>query len=61
MKWADIIVINNISNFGGNYTARIVGKGKEFGKLVHFDTDDLLTDLYEGHRLKDTYEKVSTI
>jgi glycosyltransferase involved in cell wall biosynthesis len=57
MKWADVIVINNISNFGGNYTARIVGKGKEFGKLVHFDTDDLLTDLYEGHRLKDTYEK----
>ena len=56
MKWADVVMTQNISNFGGHYTARIVGKAKEFGKFVHFDTDDLLTDLYEGHRLKKVYE-----
>jgi len=57
MKWADIIWTNNISNWGGPYTARMVGKAKEFGKFVHFDTDDLLTDLYKGHRLYDTYKE----
>jgi len=57
MKWADIIWTNNISNWGGPYTARIVGKAKEFGKFVHFDTDDLLTDLYKGHRLYETYKE----
>lgn len=57
MKWADIIVTNNLSNFGANYTARIVGKAKEFGKFVHYDTDDLLTDLYEGHRLYGVYKE----
>ena len=57
MKWADIIWTNNISNWGGPYTARIVGKAKEFGKFVHYDTDDLLTDLYEGHRLYNTYKE----
>jgi len=56
MKWADVIVLNNLTNFGGNYTARIVGKGKEFGKFVHYDTDDLLTNLYEGHRLYGVYK-----
>tara|TARA_R110000824_G_scaffold31410_4_gene102299 strand:- start:297 stop:1523 length:1227 start_codon:yes stop_codon:yes gene_type:complete len=57
MKWADIVWTNNISNWGGPYTARIVGKAKEFGKFVHYDTDDLLTDLYKGHRLYDTYKE----
>jgi len=57
MKWADIVWTNNISNWGGPYTARIVGKAKEFGKFVHFDTDDLLTDLYEGHRLYGVYKE----
>ena len=57
MKWADIIWTNNISNWGGPYTARIVGKAKEFGKFVHYDTDDLLTDLYEGHRLYGVYKE----
>ena len=57
MKWADVIWTNNISNWGGPYTARIVGKAKEFGKFVHYDTDDLLTDLYEGHRLYGTYKE----
>jgi glycosyltransferase involved in cell wall biosynthesis len=57
MKWADIVWTNNISNFGGPYTARLVGKAKEFGKFVHFDTDDLLTELYEGHRLYGIYKE----
>ena len=56
MHWADIVMTQNICNFGGQYTARIVGKAKEFGKFVHFDTDDLLTDLYDGHRLKQVYK-----
>ena len=56
MHWADIVMTQNISNFGGQYTARIVGKAKEFGKFVHYDTDDLLTDLYDGHRLKQVYK-----
>jgi len=57
MKWADIIFTQNLSNFGGNYTARIVGKAKEFGKFVHYDTDDLLTNVYEGHRLYNVYKE----
>ena len=47
MKWADVIIINNISNFGGNYAARVAGKAKEFGKFLQMDTDDLLTGLYK--------------
>lgn len=57
LKWADIVVVNNLSNFGANYTARIVGKAKEFGCFVHYDTDDLLTELYPGHRLYDLYKE----
>jgi len=56
LKWCDVVVVSNISNFGGQYTARIIGKAKLFGKFVHFDTDDLLTDLYDDHRLKQVYE-----
>ena len=57
MKWADIVFTQNLSNYGGNYTARIVGKAKEFGKFVHYDTDDLLTNIYEGHRLFKVYKE----
>ena len=57
MKWADIVFTQNLSNYGGNYTARIVGKAKEFGKFVHYDTDDLLTNIYEGHRLFNVYKE----
>jgi glycosyltransferase involved in cell wall biosynthesis len=57
MKWADIVFTQNLSNFGGNYTARIIGKAKEFGKVVHYDTDDLLTNIYEGHRLYGVYKE----
>jgi len=57
MKWADVVFTQNLSNFGGPYTARIVGKAKEFGKFVHYDTDDLLTNVYEGHRLEKVYKE----
>jgi len=57
MKWADIIFTQNLSNFGGPYTARIVGKAREFGKFMHYDTDDLLTDVYKGHRLEKVYQE----
>jgi glycosyltransferase involved in cell wall biosynthesis len=57
MKWADIIFTQNLCNYGGNYTARIIGKGKEFGKFVHYDTDDLLTNIYPGHRLYHVYKE----
>ena len=57
LKWADIVFTQNLSNFGGPYTARVVGKAKEYGCLVHYDTDDLLTNLYPGHRLYDVYKQ----
>lgn len=57
MKWADVIMINNISNFGGPYTARCVGLAREFGKFVHTDTDDLLTELYDEHKLAGVYKE----
>lgn len=57
LHWADIVMTNNISNYGGQYTARVVGKAKEFKKLFWFDTDDLLTELYEGHHLKKVYDE----
>ena len=56
IDWADVVMVNNISNFGGPYTVRVVSVAKEKGKFVHFDTDDLLTDLYEEHRLYETYK-----
>ena len=57
LKWADVVVINNITNFGGNYAARVIGKAQEFGKFVQMDTDDLLTGLYDEHRLFETYKE----
>jgi O-antigen biosynthesis protein len=56
MKWADVVFTQNLSNYGGNYTARIIGKAKEFGKFAMYDTDDLLTNIYKGHRLYDVYK-----
>ena len=58
MKWADIVFLQNFSNFGGPYTARVVGKAKEHGCKVHYDTDDLLTNIYKGHRLYNTYKEL---
>ncbi len=56
MNWADIVFIANILKYGGPYTGRVVGIAKELGKFVHFDTDDLLTDLYKEHHLYKTYQ-----
>jgi glycosyltransferase involved in cell wall biosynthesis len=56
LDWCDVVMANNISNFGGPYTTRICGKTKERGKIFHYDTDDLLTQLYKGHRLESVYE-----
>jgi len=56
IKWADVVWTNNIANWGGPYTARLVGKAKEFGKFVHYDTDDLLTNLYPEHKLYELYK-----
>jgi hypothetical protein len=56
-KWADVVMTNNISNFGGPFTARLCGIAKEYKCLFHFDTDDLLTNLYSGHRLEKVYEE----
>lgn len=56
IKWADVVLINNILKFGGPYTARVCGIAKEMGKFVHFDTDDLLTELYDEHKLYEVYE-----
>jgi glycosyltransferase involved in cell wall biosynthesis len=55
--WADIVVTNNITNYGVNYLARVCGITKEHKKKFHFDTDDLLTDIYAGHRLERTYKE----
>jgi len=57
LKWADVVFTQNIHNFGGPYTVEILRKAHELGKFTHFDTDDLLTDLYEGHRLSDVYHE----
>jgi len=56
IKWAHVVLINNISNFGGPYTARVQGLALKAKKFVHFDTDDLLTELYEEHHLIDVYK-----
>lgn len=55
MKWADVVFVSNINNFGGPYTVDIIRKAHELGKFVHFDTDDLLTELYPEHRLFKVY------
>ena len=55
MKWSDVVFTQNLSNFGGPATIRIIGLAKEFGKFTWYDTDDLLTNIYDDHRLKKTY------
>jgi len=57
LKWCDIVLMNNISNYGGHYSARCVGKAREFNKFVHVDNDDLLTNLYDEHILAKTYKE----
>ena len=57
LEWADIVWTQNIHNFGGPYTAELMRKAAEMGKLTHYDNDDLLTDLYTGHRLYNAYKE----
>lgn len=56
MNWADVVFAANILKFGGPYTARVCAVAKQLGKFFHFDTDDLLTDLYEEHKLYKVYK-----
>jgi len=55
LNWADVVFTQNLSNFGGPATVRIIGLAKELGKFVWYDTDDLLTNIYDDHRLKKLY------
>ena len=57
IKWADVVFTHNIHSRGGQYTINILAKADEYGKFTHYDTDDLLTDLYTGHRLFDVYKE----
>jgi len=57
MNWADIVFVANILKYGGPYTARVIKVAKDLGKFVHFDTDDLLTGLYEEHHLYNVYKE----
>ena len=57
MKWADVVFTHNIHSRGGQYTINILAQADKLGKFTHYDTDDLLTDLYTGHRLYDVYKE----
>jgi len=55
LHWCDVFFTQNLSNYGGPATIRAIGLAKEFGKFVWYDTDDLLTNIYDDHRLKQVY------
>lgn len=55
LKWADVVFFQNIHTFGGPYTLALLEKAAEHNCFTHYDTDDLLTELYTGHRLYQTY------
>lgn len=55
IEWADVVFHQNIHNFGGPYTYELLRLAGEMGKLTHYDNDDLLTELYTGHRLYSVY------
>lgn len=57
LEWADVVWHQNIHNFGGGYTLELLQKAASMNKLTHYDNDDLLTDLYTGHRLFDVYKQ----
>jgi glycosyltransferase involved in cell wall biosynthesis len=57
IEWADVVFTQNISNFGPQYMIDLLKASKQRDKFFHYDTDDLLTGLYEGHRLVDVYKK----
>ena len=55
IKWADVVFTANIHKFGGEYTLNLARITRELDTFLHFDTDDLLTELYEGHRHFEAY------
>ena len=56
-EWADVVFTHNIHNFGAAYTIAILQAAHEHGCITHYDNDDLLTDLYAGHRLEGLYKE----
>ena len=56
-EWADVVFTQNLHNFGAQYTMDIFEKAERHGCLTHYDNDDLLTELYTGHRLFDVYKE----
>ena len=57
IKWCDIMMTQNISNFGPLFMVKLFNVTKDEGKFIHYDTDDLLTELYPGHRLYEIYKE----
>jgi glycosyltransferase involved in cell wall biosynthesis len=57
IEWADIVFTCNIHDFGPQYNVQLLDETRKRGKIHHFDTDDLLTDLYEGHRHYAAYKE----
>jgi len=55
IEWADVVFTQNIHQFGGPYTYSFMRYVKEQGKFLHYDTDDLLTNLYPEHKLFQVY------
>ena len=58
IEWCDIVFTCNIHEIGAPYNHALLLASKKKGKFFHFDTDDLLTDLYEGHRHYENYKKL---
>tara|TARA_R110000824_G_scaffold160427_2_gene335190 strand:- start:582 stop:1730 length:1149 start_codon:yes stop_codon:yes gene_type:complete len=56
LPWCDIIMTQNISNFGPTFMVELFKAAKDEGKFIHYDTDDLLTEIYPGHRLYQIYK-----
>ena len=57
MEWCDIMMTQNISNFGPAFMVELFKAAKEQNCFIHYDTDDLLTEIYPGHRLYDIYQE----
>ena len=57
IDWCDIMMTQNISNFGPTFMLELFKAAKAANKYIHYDTDDLLTDIYKGHRLYEVYKE----
>jgi len=57
MDWCDIMMTQNISNFGPHFMIELFKQAKENRCFIHYDTDDLLTEIYPGHRLFEVYKE----